>query len=503
MAWQGYFEYDGNEIINASRTESYIRSAGLTWFRPVFENDALPYMLGHGLRYVTPLKDNAPWVDPTRIESLDFYGIYPLDVTGIEDSTRTAQVIESIGEGGVVGRGRNGSKTVVFNTVLLAGTEAAADYGITWLKQVLNGGVCGGAQGCGTAELCYLSSVPDMEVPGPSGVMAQLDGGYFFMDSSGEVQVDQPEIDGGTITALPNEQFDGGTPWATGDITSDHEFPFDFVPTDDEMVNPLSCLNPYLRTFQKVSVTTAPSVTGKRQTSDGCAVWTVQFTLTAGSPYVLGAEVPVVEGFLDPAITMPWAGGILPDGASIDLDGYIHTEAACAVSVYDPIFDPLFPALIPPPGVPNVPLGNYKPPVNWRRRQFTIPQEYIPLWGEVVPKMQVHARKADVRNLRLRFYSDPYKVGDISDDPCAFCGDIVVSYVPKEHTLVFDGAEQAVYVLAPGGARRRADSLVFGTDGTPFEWPVLSCGFGYIVTIDLPQTQVPPVVDLSLYSRMV
>ena len=146
-------------------------------------------------------------------------------------------------------------------------------------------------------------------------------------------------------------------------------------------------------------------------------------------------------------------------------------------------------------------LGCYDPPQNWRRRQITIPATYIPLWGEVVPVFNVHARTTDVRNLRLRFYADVDSDGDISDDPCAYCGDIVVSFVPEGFTLVFDGVNRQVYAYDAHQNRRRADSLVFSTDGTPFDWPLLTCGMGYIVTLDLPQTQYPPVFDLSLFSR--
>jgi hypothetical protein len=69
--------------------------------------------------------------------------------------------------------------------------------------------------------------------------------------------------------------------------------------------------------------------------------------------------------------------------------------------------------------------------------------------------------------------------------------------------MVLDGTEETVHVEMTGGLRQRADSLVFATDGTPFEWPRLTCGFGYIVTVDLPEQAVPPVVDLSLIERIV
>ena len=449
MAWQGWFEYDGTEIINVARVEQYAKTMKLAWFRPLFKNDALPYMLGDGLRYSTPMLDDAPWVDPDVPASLAFYGVYPLDVTGIEDSSRTSTPIESIVEGGLAGAIRHASKTVVFNCILLAGSGEAMDHGIRWLKQALLGGACSPRQllaGQG-ASLCYLSASPDMYLPSEVG--------QGVTEEAGGVYVDDPE----------------------------------------------ECLRPYLRSLRKVLFTTGPTVTSKREITDGSLVWTVTFSAIAGSPYELGAEVPIIEGFLDPEVDVPWVGGVEPEGGMIDLNGYIAPEGECATVTYDPVYDPLCPAVIPPPSVPGIPLGCYTPPRNWRRRQFTIPRQYVPLWGEVVPKVEVHAKEADLRNLRLRFYADPYVEGSIADDPCAYCGDIVVSYVPHNHTLVLDGAEQTVYVVSPGGLRRRADSLVFKTDGSPFEWPVLTCGFGYVVTVDLPQTQKPPVVDLSLFPR--
>lgn len=502
MAWDGYYSYDGSEVINVARTEAYAKNLEVGWFKPVFENEALPFMLGDGTSYTTPLLDDAPWVDPDVPDSLDFLGAYPLEVTGVEDSTRTAEVVQSISDGGVPGRIRHATKTLVFNAVLLGTTDAAVEYGHRWLKQVLLGGPCGGSV-VGGGELCYLSSAPDMELPGSTdrGVMAHIVGGLYM---GGEWVVNEDVIlSGGGPQSLPNYTFEGGTAYATGGFIKDKPWPFDFDSSTSSAVDPEECLTPYIRNLRRVVFNSGPTVTSKRTTSDGGTIWTVQFTATVGNPWELSAEMPVIAGFLDPEVLIPWAGGVEPEGAVVDLDGYIHPDTECATKVYTPIYDPLFPAVVPPPGPPNVPLGNFSPPANWRRRQFTIPRQFVPLWGEVVPVIKVHARTGDTRNLRLRFYADPDGTGDITDDPCAFCGDIVVSYVPQDHTLVFDAAERTVYVISPGGQRRRADSLVYRTDGTPFEWPALSCGFGYVVTLDLPQTATPPVVDLSLFSRAV
>lgn len=494
MTWNGWFEYDGNEIINVTRTEQYAKNLGATWLRPQFRNDVLPFMLGDGLRYSTPLLDDAPWVDEDAPESLDFWGLYPLDVTGLEDSSRTSTVLESLGEGGFPGQVRNATKAIVFSGVLVAATEAAADYGMRWLKQALNGGACNGNTPQSGGQLCYLSSPPDMDLP---ELQVEVRRALSLLDGGHPTDLQTLKIDGGGVTSLVDEV------WGSGGPNTSYGLSTEVIRPRKPSFDPGPCLDPYYRTMRNVGFNTGPTITSKRTLSDGSAVWSVTFTGVAGNPWELGAEVPVILGFLDPHVTEPYVGGERPEGGAIDLTGYIADESLCAVKVYDPIYDPLAPALIAPPSVPTIPLGTYNPPKNWRRRQFTIPKSFVPAWGEVVPKVSVHARKADLRNLRLRFYADPFKIGDISDDPCAYCGDIVISYLPVDHSLILDGAEQTVRVIGPGGETRRADSLVFKTDGTPFEWPSLACGFGYIVTVDLPQTQEPPVVDLSLFPRAV
>lgn len=481
MAWLGYFEYDGSEIINVARTEAYAKSNGMYWLRAQFKNDALPYMLGDGLRYSSPFLDDAPWTDEDVPESHDFCGLYPLEVTGIEDSSRSSTPVENILNGGVPGRLRHGMKTLVFNCLLIARTDAGANYGQEWLRKVLLGGACGPdvTSACNGGTLCYLKSEPDMYLPDELPTA----GFEIQTTSDGEIWVDDPE----------------------------------------------DCLTPYLRSLRRVVFNTGPTVTSKRTTSDGSEVWTVTFTAIVGCPYEYGAEFQVLQGLMDDdrhggsgsnsgpgggsssesegfddsdhGVKAAWVHGE-PDDGMLDMEGHTHSEPECVQTYYQPLYDPENPNIVLPPEPPSVPLSNWTKPKNWTRRTIRIPKKYVPMWGEVVPKIDVHAKKGDLRSLRIRFYADPYGDADSSDDDCEYCGDIVISYVPQDHTLCIDGAEQVVYVETPGGSRRRADSLVFDTDGKPFEWPTLTCGFGYLVTLDLPQTQTTPSFDLSLYSRV-
>src|SRR5262245_12137071 len=98
MAWDGWWEYAGQEFVNAQRTETYARAAGASWFRGCISSDDLGPIKGE--RYVSPWQDPAPWSDPDYPESYEFWGCYPLGITGVEDSTRVAVGAEPSRHGG-------------------------------------------------------------------------------------------------------------------------------------------------------------------------------------------------------------------------------------------------------------------------------------------------------------------------------------------------------------------------------------------------------------------
>jgi hypothetical protein len=438
MAWAGWYEFGGVEIVNAARAEAYAKAAGVGWFRPVYFADDLGPVLGEV--YNSPMQDDAPWTDVDFLDSYDFLGAYPLSITGVEDSTATAAVVESTLDGGVVGRPRRSTRTMVFQLALMGTSECAVEYGLRWLKMALSGGPCTGSADytCQGQTLCYLSCEPCID----------------WLNCVG--------------------------------------------------ADPGECLFKYQRSMHKVAAISGPTVQSKHTMSDGGVTWVVGFTLVAGSPYEYGKQVRLVEGFM--RRDNPYVLGVVDETGEVpafDDQGSVFDEVSCKVATYQPLEDPECPQSSLPPGAPTVALSCFKLPSNYRRRQFLIPEQYVPLWGELVPYMEIHApAKQDVRKMRLRFYADVLGEGDPNNDPCAFCGDIVFSYIPAGSTLVFDGTDEIVYIEEPGGRRRRADSVVFGSDGTPFEWPQLSCGYSYIVTVDLLQSQTSlPGIDFSMCYR--
>lgn len=426
MSWEGWFELEGSELINTSRTEAYARQRRLSWFRAGYDNDSLGPLLGE--TYSTALLDNAPWVDSDDPASLDFLGYYPISVDGLEDSTRGAELIEFTDDGGRTGRIRHSPISIVFNGLLVATSDAGAEYGMRWLREITLGGPCGANQFGG--DLCYLASEP-------------------YLGAEGDAE---------------------------------------------------DCMNLLRRRLRKVTVPGAPTVERKLSLSDGSEAWVVQFTAVAGVPWRYAAETPVLAGFLDPAVEDP----IVDPDVDYDVDafGFDLDEIDCTEQLWGPLYDPLRPTLLAPPAPPTIPLGGAPLPSSWRRRQVIIPGGAVPLWNDVVPTITLRPGQYDARNVRLRFYSDPMETGDSYTNPCAFCGDLLVTYIPGGTTLTIDGELEQVYIDMPGGERRRAESLVLTTAGLPFNWPLLTCGTQYVFTVDTEKTATPPIIDLSLTPRI-
>lgn len=583
MAWEGWMEYGGTELINAARTETYVRAAGVSWFRGCVGTNYLPSVLGE--EYVSPMQDDAPWTDPDDPDTYGFYGVYPLDIQGIDNGTATAQVTESTLDGGTVGRIRHTTKTMVFNVALMGRNECATEAGFRWLKRVLEGNVCSQSGSyCAGDNLCYLSCEPTCVYHQPCPIVwterthtfdpgawlvqdgAVIEGNLFNPDFEGMLAASgyppgtrgrarwtltAGEDNSGSMLAwagvvtpegddlykppfeaytqiLPGETktVSYSTPaagldqaarpalWVEGSGTDAVYFTLvTGIGEEDCDLTPEGCVDcqlKYQRSLRDVGTTVGPTVTAKRTAVDGSAIWTVTFTLVAGDPFEYGMEQPVIEGFMDPNVAVPFFPGAVPEGGSFDDVGYIEDETVCPVPTYQPVVDPECTFVIPPPEPPSVRLSCFVDPDSpsaylsrFTRRQFVLPPQYVPLWGDVVPKVEIHAVNGPIRNMRLRFYADPLESGDPDLDVCNYCGDVIVSYIPQGSTMVLDGSSHEVYVLNAGGVRQRAAHLLFSSNGEPFEWPELSCGLGYIVTVDLPMTQDLPVMDMSLYARAV
>lgn len=148
MAFRGYFAIGGQEFANSSRVLAHIvpevptDDASVVTPMQCSCDIALPYDdtwtgLADALGDDPYLLDDAPWIDASKPESREFAGIWVMDVQGLDAVPVQREVAESICAGGVASRARDTSRTVQFSVLVIACTNAGAEYGKNWLACVL------------------------------------------------------------------------------------------------------------------------------------------------------------------------------------------------------------------------------------------------------------------------------------------------------------------------------------------------------------------------------
>lgn len=105
--------------------------------------------------------DRAPWYDQSNEFSQVLAGFYLLSVRGITDSTMTAGVTEGVDDGGVIGASRHSTRSVRVRSMIIGCGDAAAEYGLAWLKAALGSTFCNRhGEGCGTSDLEFFIDCP-------------------------------------------------------------------------------------------------------------------------------------------------------------------------------------------------------------------------------------------------------------------------------------------------------------------------------------------------------
>lgn len=104
-------------------------------------------------QFTNPADDLAPWYDPADPASTEFLGALILGVSGVSDSTVKREPSDAFGDGTVLNRQRLTGRSFPFELVLLSTSCRGADFGVEWLRRVLETDLCG----CGPTpcESCY------------------------------------------------------------------------------------------------------------------------------------------------------------------------------------------------------------------------------------------------------------------------------------------------------------------------------------------------------------
>lgn len=166
------------------------------------------------------------------------------------------------------------------------------------------------------------------------------------------------------------------------------------------------------------------------------------------------------------------------------------SEAQRIVDNLPIVVDPDCARIPAPPRAPTIQDSCVDEPSQWRRFQYVLAPDLVPVWSDALPVVTLRAGAVAVRQVRVRFYPNPLGL-DLSElEPCNFCGEFIVSYIPRSSELRVDGIRQQATITSPGGVVRAASHLLYSSDGGPMEWSSLSCGLEYTMTVDVVPAEI-------------
>lgn len=180
-----------------------------------------------------------------------------------------------------------------------------------------------------------------------------------------------------------------------------------------------------------------------------------------------------------------WFSGNSTDAAwlgTVDESVSVLTPAPEAV-----VYDPACPPLPLPPGPPSIADACLTLPDSWMRYSIDVPSRFVPVSSSAEPVMTVRSIGA-LNNVRMRFY--PASLGEFA--MCGFTGEMLLSYIPGNSTVVLDATQRTATLVRAGHDDQSVTHLLYGPDGGPIQWPSLTCGEEYIFTVD-----VEPTGDIS------
>lgn len=251
-----------------------------------------------------------------------------------------------------------------------------------------------------------------------------------------------------------------------------------------------------LTDFQVTAATVYERTVENIEVPSGATKFRVRVISATGTGYANWS----IGSYLEVDGVMPLYGGTLSsdyfDGSRVDSDAYDYSwDGTVGLSTsrrtlhevtQNPLIDPDLPVLPTPPAPPTIPDLAVDDQNEWLRYYVAIPAGDVALWAGTVPNLSISTITGDIRQVRVRFYPNPFgwDVDDLAIDD--YCGEFILSYMPANSVLTVSGVTREAWAQVAGGAPQSANTLLYGTGGTPMDWPELSCAIPYVMTIDVP-----------------
>ena len=150
-----------------------------------------------------------------------------------------------------------------------------------------------------------------------------------------------------------------------------------------------------------------------------------------------------------------------------------------------------------PPRPPAIPSDCIEDVGVWFRYYAEIPSNFVPDWIDVVPTIGITTGSGNSHQVRIRYHENPDDLPPELVETDSWLAEQIISYVPASTRMVLDGVTQRVWAEIGGQGGVSADHLLYGTNGKPAVWPVLSCGISYLVTVDVPSDEPPGNIEIA------
>jgi hypothetical protein len=147
--------------------------------------------------------------------------------------------------------------------------------------------------------------------------------------------------------------------------------------------------------------------------------------------------------------------------------------------------DPDCPTPPTPPAPPQVVNACVTEPSSYNRTVVSVSADTVPRNLTAYPIITLIAGTAAVRQARIRFWPNPDNLTIDQLGPCDYDGEIIVSFLADGATMVIDGVLQEATVSKPGFEDVNANHTLYGPEGGPVDWPELTGGIPYLVTLEL------------------
>lgn len=223
---------------------------------------------------------------------------------------------------------------------------------------------------------------------------------------------------------------------------------------------------------------------------------------TGWSTFKGGDRVMEDAGQITIAEKYPWFSGDSQDTAEYTYtwegqpNQSISRRTVNTTVTIDPLMDPDCPPPPRPPRLPVVESECIDEVGVWRRYWLLVPASNVPQWASIVPTITLATDAFAERQVRVRYYPNPLDLDPTVIEAQSFVAEQIVSFVPENTVMTLDGIVNKAWAEVDGGEARSANHLLYGSNGEPPSWPVLTCGYAFAISLDVPLDA--PVGNLNL-----